>query len=236
MNKNNNIYVLAYASVMVILVAVGLAFTAQSLKEREQDNMNIDQMRQILRSLNIPTTASNAIEIYGKVIKDAYLVDQSGAILEGSQGTDVTDKAFRASLSELSEADSYPVYVADIEGAKKYIFGLYGKGLWGPIWGYLSLNDDANTVYGVDFSHASETPGLGAEIIREPFRDQFKGKEIYKDGVMKSIAVVKVGKVESGRDYVDGISGGTLTSNGVQNMLLHSLKWYTPYLDTLHKK
>lgn len=233
MNKNSNIYVILYASVMVILVAVGLAFTSQSLKERQTNNENIDQMRQILRSLRIDVEADQAMETYNSVIKEAYLVDGSGQVVAGSEGTDVEDPAFLASLPNLMSATAYPVYVAEVDGASKYVLGMYGAGLWGPIWGYLAINDDADTVYGIDFSHASETPGLGAEIAHEPFRKQFEGKHIYRDGSFKSIAVVKGGKADNSRDYVDGISGGTLTSHGVQNMLFESLSLYEPFLNNL---
>lgn len=233
MNKNNNLYVVLYASVMVIIVAIGLAFTSQALKERQKNNENIDQMRQILRSLRIDVNADEAIDVYNNTIKEAYLVDKSGQVVANSEGIGVEDAAFSAELPNLMKANAYPVYIAEIDGDTKYVVGMYGSGLWGPIWGYLALNSDADSVYGVDFSHASETPGLGAEITHEPFRSQFPGKHIYQNGELRSIAVVKAGKSDSSRDYVDGISGGTLTSHGVQNMLFNSLSLYEPFLNNL---
>ena len=107
---------------------------------------------------------------------------------------------------------------------------MYGAGLWGPIWGYISVNADKNTVYGTDFSHASETPGLGAEITKPAFSTQFAGKQLFKNGAFKSIAVVKKGKSAEGQDYVDGISGGTITSQGVDKMLLDCLSGYSKFL------
>ncbi len=233
MNKNSNIYVILYASVMVILVAIGLAFTSQALKERQTNNENIDRMRQILRSLQVDVEADQAIDTYNSIIKDAYLVDKSGEVVAGSEGTGVKDAAFLASLPTLTKSTEYPVYVAEIDGETKYVLGMYGAGLWGPIWGYIALDKDADTIYGVDFSHASETPGLGAEIVHTPFRSQFENKHIYRDGELRSIAVVKRGKDDSRRDYVDGISGGTLTSHGVQEMLSECLSLYEPYLNKL---
>ena len=105
-----------------------------------------------------------------------------------------------------------------------------GAGLWGPLWGYISVDSDKNTVFGTDFSHAGETPGLGAEITKTEFSSQFAGKQIFKNGEFKSIAVVKPGKSAAGQDYVDGISGGTITSQGVSNMLFDSLKGYEKFL------
>ena len=109
---------------------------------------------------------------------------------------------------------------------------MYGAGLWGPIWGYFSLNDDRNTVFGADFSHAGETPGLGAEIVTPAFSRQFIGKKIFADRTFKSVAVVKPGKSAQGQDYVDGISGGTITSQGVDRMLFSSLSGYLKLLTT----
>lgn len=232
MNKNNNVYVILYASIMVILVAIGLAFTSQSLKEKQKDNENIDQMRQILSALHIQATSDNAQELYKTTITNAYMVDANGGIVEGTEGTDVKAPAFTASLSSLKDAGKYPVFEANVDGAKKYVLGMYGTGLWGPIWGYISLDEDANTVFGTNFSHQGETPGLGAEIVSPSFNNQFPGKKLYRDGEFRSIAVVKPGKSASDRDYVDGISGGTLTSNGVHAMLYDALKLYAPFLDT----
>jgi Na+-transporting NADH:ubiquinone oxidoreductase subunit C len=108
---------------------------------------------------------------------------------------------------------------------------LQGSGLWGPIWGYLSFDADKNTVYGASFGHEGETPGLGAEIDKRDFASQFAGKKIFNnDRVFMSIAIVKPGKTAEGRDCVDGISGGTITSRGVNDMLYSSLKGYEDFL------
>mgnify|MGYP002735900824 CR=1 FL=1 len=88
-------------------------------------------------------------------------------------------------------------------------------------------------MYGVEFGHDSETPGLGAEITHLPFRKQFEGKELFKDGEFKSIAVVKKGKTISDKDYVDAISGGTITSQGVDAMIYDSLENYKNFLANL---
>ncbi|MDD7438816.1 MAG: NADH:ubiquinone reductase (Na(+)-transporting) subunit C [Bacteroidales bacterium] len=239
MKKNSNTYVILYSSVMVILVAVGLALTSQALKDRQSRNVDLDTMRQILRSLSmdVDPTLDTSEALYSDLIKEAYLVDATGNIVAGSEGNSTTDPAFLAALdlAKLSTMEGYPVFVAEIDGQKKYILGMYGAGLWGPIWGYIALNEDANTVYGVNLDHASETPGLGADIALPKFRERFEGKEIYKNGMLKSIAVVKPNAVVEDMDRVDGISGGTLTSNGVNNMLLDAFKRYQPYLDNLRK-
>ncbi len=218
-NRDSNVYTVVYASVMVVLVAVVLAFTSQSLKSFQKANEDNDKRQQILRSVNVSVPAGEAEAKYNELIKDAFLIDANGEKVGDAQA------AFAG-----SEADSYPVFVANIDGQTKYIMALHGAGLWGPLWGYISVDADKNTVFGTDFSHQGETPGLGAEITKVAFSSQFAGKQLFKNGEFKSIAVVKPGKSAAGQDYVDGISGGTITSQGVGNMLFDSLKEYKKFL------
>ncbi|WP_106827747.1 NADH:ubiquinone reductase (Na(+)-transporting) subunit C [Parabacteroides pacaensis] len=224
MNRDSNVYTIIYASVMVILVAIVLAFTSQSLKEKQLKNEDIDKMMQILRSIRVQTTAATAEAKYDELIKEAFLVDENGQKIDGD--------AFSANVVEaFAHHTGLPVFVADIDGQTKYILALRGAGLWGPIWGYISLDDDKNTVYGADFGHQGETPGLGAEITKSSFSEEFYGKKIFNNaGEFSSIAVVKPGKTAEGQDYVDGISGGTITSQGVNKMLYTSLKDYVEFL------
>lgn len=216
---------------MVILVAVGLAFTSQALKTRQKDNENIDKMQQLLSSIHIDATANNAVELYNKHITDAFLVDYNGNKVEGSEGVKETDPAFQTDFSKAirdKEEGQYPVYIAEVDGSKKYIFGMSGAGLWGPIWGYISINDDGSTIYGVDFSHQGETPGLGAEITKPWFKERFDNKHIFMDDVYSPVVVEKRGsQLPNG---VDAISGSTLTSNGVNDMIRNSMKVYEQFL------
>ncbi len=218
MNRDSNSYTIIYAAVMVILVAVVLAFTSQSLKSAQKQNEDNDKRQQILRSINVKVPANQAEAKYNELIKDAYLIDGNG------------NKVGDAKDAFEGIKEGYPVFVANVDGQTKYIMSLHGAGLWGPIWGYISVNDDKNTVFGTDFSHQGETPGLGAEITKPEFSRQFASKQLFKGGVFKSIAVVKKGKSAEGQDYVDGISGGTITSQGVSKMLYDSLKSYEKFL------
>ena len=216
MNRDSNAYTIIYASVMVLLVAVVLAFTSQSLRSFQKENEDNDKRQQILRSINVSVPANEAKAKYGELIKEAFLVNENGEKVEGD--------AFTAT------ADQHPVYVANVNGETKYIMALSGAGLWGPLWGYISVDSDKNTVFGADFSHQGETPGLGAEIAKPAFSNEFKGKKLFMDGSFKSIAVVKPGKSVAGQDYVEGISGGTITSQGVDHMLFNSLSGYVKFL------
>lgn len=217
MNRDSNIYTIIYASVMVLLVAVVLAFTSQSLRTFQKQNEDNDKRQQILRSINVNVEADAAEAKYNELIRESFLVNEKGEKVDGD--------AFAADAENL-----YPVFMADVSGETKYIMALHGAGLWGPLWGYISLNEDRNTVYGADFSHQGETPGLGAEIATASFSSRFAGKKIFVNSEFKSIAIVKPGKSAAGQDYVDGISGGTITSQGVDQMILNSLKGYVGFL------
>jgi Na+-transporting NADH:ubiquinone oxidoreductase subunit C len=227
MNKESNTYTIIYAVVIVVLVALLLAFTSQLLRPQQARNEAIDKICQILASINIVSTNSNAEELYKKYIVDAYLVDVNGAKVPGD--------AFETELAnELMKPESerrYPVFETQIDGEAKYILCLRGAGLWGPIWGYIALDADKNTVYGASFGHEGETPGLGAEIELPGFCRQFIGKRVFNPkGVFTSIAIIKAGKTVQGQDYVDGISGGTITSQSVDAMLKSSIGAYEAFL------
>lgn len=225
MNRESNLYTVIYAGVLVVFVAAALAFTNQALKETQKKNEEIDKKIQILRCLNVDAKANEVEAKYDELIQESFLVNKDGSKADGDAFKEDIAKAY-------TNGTALPVFVAKIDGATKYIVAMRGAGLWGPLWGYLALNDDKNTVYGSDFSHAGETPGLGAEISTPHFGKQFPGKEIFKNGTFKSIAIVKPGKKADGQDYVDGISGGTITSQGVNKMIYDSLNNYVEFLKT----
>jgi Na+-transporting NADH:ubiquinone oxidoreductase subunit C len=224
MNRDSNAYTVIYASLMVVAVAVLLAFTSQSLRSLQKANEDNDKRRQILRSIRVDVPPQQAEVAFKELILDAFLVDTQGGKTEGD--------AFDADIMKTFAEGKYPVFVAQVNGQTKYIMALQGAGLWGPIWGYIALNDDRNTVFGADFSHAGETPGLGAEIATPSFSDPFAGKQLFRDGRFASVAVVKPGKADPQRDYVDGISGGTITSAAVDRMLFDCLSAYVAFLNS----
>lgn len=219
MNTNSNAYTIIYAAVMVVIVAFVLAFASSSLKDIQDKNIELDKMKQILSALKVDIKGQDAEKIYKEYIKKDMILDANGAVKEETGG-------FKLGESK----EEFAVFIAEVDGQTKYIIPLYGSGLWGAIWGYVALDEDKDTVYGAYFSHAGETPGLGAEISTAPFQAPFSGKHIMKDGQLVSIAVVKPGKTAAGQDYVDGISGGTITSVAVQDMLKNSLVRYTNFL------
>lgn len=222
LDTNSNVYTIFYASVMVIVVAFLLAFVSSSLRATQNKNVELDTKKQILAALNIRGVKDAEAE-YNKYIKADMLVNEDGTLTEN------TGAFATAYEKEAKENNRLHVFVAEVDGQKKYIFPVYGAGLWGAIWGYVALDSDKNTVYGVYFSHASETPGLGAEIASEHFQGEFPGKKTLEDGDI-ALGVVKYGKVEKPEYQVDGISGGTITSVGVNDMLRKCLNSYKNFL------
>ena len=222
MNTNSNNYTIIYASVMVIIVAFLLAFVSSSLKATQEKNVQLDTKKQILAALNIKNVKDADAE-YKKYVKGDMLMSVDGTLTEN------TGEFATHYEKEAKELNRLHVFVCDVDGQTKYVFPVYGAGLWGAIWGYIALNADKDTVYGVYFSHASETPGLGAEIATQPFQDHFKNKKTLENGAV-ALGVVKNGKVEKPEYQVDGISGGTITSVGVDVMLKTCLNNYISFL------
>ncbi len=206
LNTNSNIYTFVYMTVVVIIVAVLLAVVSQALAPKQQANILLDKQKQILGALKVDYTNADPAEVYMLLVCDTLRYG---------------DKE---------------VYVADINSDIKYILPLSGKGLWGGIGGYLALDEDKNTIYGVNFNHESETPGLGAKIVEPEFRSQFEGKHIRNaEGAVVSVAVLKTGKHAEGQEQVDAISGATITSSGVSTMLEVNLTEYAEFLNELNE-
>lgn len=224
MNTNSNSYTIIYASVMVVIVAFLLAFVNSSLRDLQGKNVELDTKKQILSSLGI-TDVKDADAEFSKVVKADMIVAEDGSLKE------YDGKFVTAYEKEFKENGRAHVFVCDINGETKYVVPVYGAGLWGAIWGYVALDEDKNTVFGTYFSHASETPGLGAEIATPHFQTSFIGKHVM-EGENVALSVVKNGKVSNPEFEVDGISGGTITSNGVDAMLKNCMSQYTKFLTT----
>lgn len=230
MDVNSNKYTYTFALVMVIVVAALLSGASIALKDRQQQNILQEKQQDILKSIGINVERTDAPEEYKKYIVEE-LVIQNGQVVESEQSAFDIDMAFAVSKSV--EERQVPLYVADVDGNTYYVVPLRGKGLWGPIWGYISLESDGSTVFGTTYGHKGETPGLGAEIVTDDFQNQFEGKEIMEGSNFVSIEVVKTGA--SNEHEVDGISGGTITSVGVGDMLKDCLAPYVDYFNSTNR-
>lgn len=214
MNKESNVYIIIYSTVMVVIVAVLLAVAALSLKDRQDANILNEKKSAILASLG----AAN--QNYDDFI-NAYAVNAEGEKIEGDVFVMLQD------LKGSFEQGQYPVFEAQ-DG--RVVLPITGTGLWGPIWGYIALESDMNTVAGIVLDHSGETPGLGAEIATAAHQALYKGKQIFEGDEFVSVTLKKGGASEGNTHEVDAISGGTKTSDGVSAMIKNSLENYLPLL------
>lgn len=228
---NSNSYTFIFAILMVIVVGVVLAFAATSLQPLQYENMRQDKMQQILATVGVDVERSEAEETYNQYISEALVLDSSGEPKEDVAAFDVDlAKELKRSPGE----QNFPLYIADVEGERYYIVPLRGAGLWNAIFGYISLKDDVNTIKGAVFDHLGETPGLGAEITQEWFRERFADEKIFDDtGNLIGVSVAKGPPSTSKDDHrVDAISGATITGDGVSDMISERLKHYLPYFES----
>lgn len=234
-DKNSNGYTFIFSILLVVVVGAALAAVAIGLKPIQEINGAIKKKMDILGALGIECTRETANDLYDQYIlaDECVVVSAQGTVIPDLKPEDVDiQKDFRDKTLDAKDR-RYPLYVASIDGEKRYVLPMVGKGLWGPIWGYMAIESDANSIYGAKFFHKSETPGLGAEIAQNFFSDQFKEETISDGGVFKEMKVVKDA---SGTQpfRVDGITGGTITSKGVEEMLNRTLQVYVTYFATLN--
>ena len=195
MNKQSNTYTILYSAIMVIVVGAVLALISGALKPKQNENIRIEKMKQMLSAVHIsPENDDMVIEAYNKYFTEAFCVNNAGEVI----GNDA-DAAFAIDLAKELKKDAaervLPVFKFTGDDSQvRYLMPVSGAGLWGPIWGYVAVEADGVAIYGAYFSHQGETPGLGAEIEKPAFQDQFQGKELYKAGQFLPVEVMKAGR------------------------------------------
>lgn len=245
MNTNGNAYTVIYTTVVVALVAAILAFVAMTLKPKQDANIKAETISQMLTAAQFYTKDEcsamgndKVLEAYSQNIKEAYTINLKGEKVR-DLNTEVKSielqdglKAQNKNIKDGSDAADLPVYVFNKDGKSVTVVPVYGAGLWGPIWGYIALDEDLQTIVGAYFDHDSETPGLGAKIKDDPsFRAEFIGKKVNvaSDPVF---SVVKVGTSADENSSVDAITGATMTSKGLGEAIAFWLKSYAPFLSS----
>lgn len=241
MNTNSNTYTIVYASVMVVIVAFLLAFVSSALKPQQDANVAIDKKKQILYSLNVDDKDMENVEEKYKEMVVADPIYGADATAPTAKGDQQDQDGFQVATKDLKD-DNRPLYVCKVNGEDAYVIPVKGAGLWGGIWGYVSVAADGETVIGAYFNHEGETAGLGAEIKDNPkFRNQFAGKKLFNGDNKQTVAlsVLKKGKTVDGVDNttnrIDAVTGATLTSNGVNDMIHKGIGAYLDILDNLKK-
>ena len=243
-NKESSVYTFIFATVMVIVVGTALALAYKSLKPFQDENERMFKMKSMLEALRIETEMKEAPELFKKHVVKSILLDHTGKVVYESPVKDSVatenDPAFSLDIKKQYKDKTipenkrlYPLFECETEDGPMYLTSVVGKGLWGPIWGFLSIQkDDMETIYGAAFDHKTETPGLGAEIKTGIFEEPYQGKKVsYTADKFITIKVLKAGKVPDieGQSYVNGITGGTITSNGVDEMVDRTLTVYSKY-------
>ena len=245
MNTNGNAYTVIYTTIVVALVAAILAFVAMTLKPKQDANIKAETISQMLTAAQFYTKDEcsamgndKVLEAYSQTITEAYTINLKGEKVR-DLNTEVKSielqdglKAQNKNIKDGSDAADLPVYVFNKDGKSVTVVPVYGAGLWGPIWGYIALDEDLQTIVGAYFDHDSETPGLGAKIKDDPsFRAEFIGKKVNvaSDPVF---SVVKVGTSADENSSVDAITGATMTSKGLGEAIAFWLKAYAPFLSS----
>ena len=239
-NKNATGYTFLFSIVMVLIVGTSLSYTSLSLKPLQKKNEADKKMVDILGAIGIETSRENAITDFPIYVKERLSLDSEGNVLNRSSGnvdpTDSSDpfnldvkKDYRSKkpASELS----FPLYICEDNGENIYVIPVAGSGLWGPIWGFVALESDMKTIYGAKFDHKTETPGLGAEIKDDFFSDKFKGQKLRE--ASPYFTIIKGGRKIEDMHSVDGITGGTITSVGVGEMIDRTISIYQYYFESV---
>ncbi|MFK7786096.1 MAG: NADH:ubiquinone reductase (Na(+)-transporting) subunit C [Crocinitomicaceae bacterium] len=239
-NRDGNGYTFGFAVALVVVVGVLLAGIAKWTKPFQDKNEVVKKKMDILKAILTSeeyekVNRKNAAVEFGKYInlEEAIVLDMNGAPKEAAAFDIDIKKEFRD--KKLKEEDKgYPLFIASIDGKKAYVIPVVGKGLWGPVWGNICLGEDMSTIKGASFDHKTETPGLGAEIKQDFFIKGWIGEKITDEGgdFMK-FEVVKDQSGSSKESKVDGITGGTITSKGVEEMVNRGLLPYVAYFKTL---
>ena len=223
MNTNSNTYTVIYSTILVVVVAAVLAFAATSLKEKQEENVKVDTISQILTAAGLEYNEGNVLQVYKENIKEAILVGFEGNRCEEDLDEQKCEIYTTSQLKEQTVAENadkkLPVYIFN-NGIT--VVPCYGAGLWGPIWGYIGIKDDLKVTKAC-FGHKGETPGLGAKITDMPevFADKFTNKTI--------TAEILVAKNVTGENDVNAISGATITSTAAGKMVNEWLGFYQGY-------
>ena len=246
-NTDKNIYTVAFASIMVIVVGSVLAFLASSLSEKIKQNEKLEKQQNILYAMGInenedegsvnfvPT--DRVAEEFSKYIKEQIVIE-GDKITEDNEAYLINLKQ-QETAAKKGNTRKLPLFIGEKDGKKFYIIPMYGKGLWDAIWGFVSLDENL-VVQGVYFDHKGETPGLGANIKQRYFMDDFEGESILDGTEYAGIEVAKGNNdpLNNTKDdnEVDALAGATITGNGVSAMIKESINLYKSYLETIRAK
>ncbi|MCK5103931.1 MAG: NADH:ubiquinone reductase (Na(+)-transporting) subunit C [Cyclobacteriaceae bacterium] len=243
--QQSNTYVIVFSAILTIVLGGLLSLANQGLKPMQQKSVELDTKKKILSAVtDLKGKKGNEIlELYGQTIESIVVNLDGDPVEKDEKGSDIEAEKVNIAknFKKAPEDRMYPVFkyhkAGDKDAVEAYIFPVYGKGLWGPIWGFIALETDLNTIKGTSFDHKSETPGLGSRITSTEVRNRYNGKKVFDDsGNLVSISMLK-GENNSPNvlddHHIDGLSGATLTAYGVNDMLDSYFKYYQGYINKL---
>ena len=238
--QQSNTYIIVYSAVLTIILGLLLSGSAQVLGPWQQEAIALDKKKQILGAVisaeEIAAMTPEQVNKFYETRISSTVVDLSGAEIT-KEGVTAEKVEIAKDYKKPAEERSYPVFIFHAEGnpeaVESYIFPMYGAGLWDAIWGYLALETDMNTIGGISLAHAAETPCLGARITEAKVQDRYVGKKIFDESGALVTVMMQKGegkKYEGDAHKVDGMSGATITGNGVNNMLKAYMSNYEAYI------
>ena len=238
MQRESNRYTFIFACIVCMLCSLCIAFVSEGLRPKKEVNELLDIKKNILKAVDLKTpldpkmSSDVLLDIYKRKIEE-LVIDNQGNVIEGKLPDEI-----------LEGEEAYPLYIYKENGEIiSYCFPIVGKGLWSTIYGYLALEPDGIFIRGITFYKHGETPGLGAEIEKQWFQDSFKGKCIWNVTTGKLVCPILVkGKVsdliqdnDKKKYFVDGITGATMTSKGITQMLDKWILIYEPFFKKVRK-
>ncbi len=241
-NKNSTSYTITFAVILVVICGGWLAFLASSLKLQQTANVKNEKRQYILSAAGayeisaLKKMEQSEIEKIFNAAVDSRILDYNGKILKGEAFDIDIVKEYKTTIGK-EKSRKYPLFIYTKNGQTKYVIPMAGNGLWGPVWGFIAIASDKNTIADVVFDHKSETPGLGAKITDASFTSLFTNSPkhiVTKDGIYKGVKVVK-GGVKNPEHEINAIAGATITSKGVGKMLEDGFKPYALAWDLIKK-
>ena len=241
--QQSNTYIIVFSAVLTIILGGLLSLANQGLKPMQQRSIELDTKKKILGSVTDlgKKKGEEVLDFYKETIESS-VVDIEGNIIEKNEkGEAIVAENVNVAknFKKPAEERQYPVYIyhapGDKDAIEAYILPVFGKGLWGPIYGFVALDTDLNTIKGVSLDHDKETPGLGARITSKDILTRYVGKKIFDDaGELISVSMLKgENNAPQALDdhHIDGMSGATITAYGVNDMLIDYLGHYKMFIE-----
>lgn len=232
---------------LIACIACAVIVSVTAVSVRPEQNLNIENEKK-LKILAAAGIVTDEVEKEFSKIETLYVDFASNQLVQVENNYDHIKASASVEASSIVPKDQdiailkrreniAPIYVwySDEEQLQKVVLPIRGYGLWGTLYGYISLDADLNTVKGIEYYDHKETPGLGGEVDNPVWKSDWNGKKIYDTS---GEVILYVTKGPSSKDYeIDGISGATLTSNGVTNMIRYWLgeNGYGPVLQKLRE-